>query len=125
VAEAGGRLIVSPNSNPPVIAAAAAAGSVSLPGYFSPSEAFAAIEAGATGLKLFPAEAATPAVLKAHRAVLPAGVPVFVVGGIAPASMAAWIDAGATGFGLGSALYRKGDDAGAVGAAARAFVAAL
>lgn len=124
VREMGGRLIVSPNCDTDVVAASAAAGLVSLPGYFSPSEGFAALKAGATGLKLFPAEAASPAVLKAQRAVLPRDVPVLVVGGVAPETMAPWRAVGADGFGLGSALYRPGASAAEVGAAARAFVAA-
>jgi len=125
VREAGGQLIVSPNTDVEVIAASAAAGMVSLPGYFTPSEGFAALKAGATGLKLFPAEAATPAVLKAQRAVLPRDVPVLVVGGIGPDTMAPWRAVGADGFGLGSALYKPGRSAAEVGAAARAFVAGL
>ena len=125
VREAGGRLIVSPNTDTAVIAASAEAGMVSQPGYFTPSEGFAALKAGATGLKLFPAEAATPAVLKAQRAVLPHDVPVLVVGGITPDNMTPWREAGANGFGLGSALYKPGRTAAEVSTAARAFVAAL
>lgn len=125
VRDAGGQLIVSPNTDTDVIRAAVAADMVCLPGYFTPSEGFAAIAAGAHGLKLFPAEGAGPAVLKAQRAVLPRSVPMLVVGGITPDGMAPWRAAGADGFGLGSALYRPGDDADAVGAAARRFVAAL
>lgn len=125
IAERGARLMVSPNTNPAVIAAAAAAGLVALPGFFTPSEAFAALGAGAHGLKLFPAEAAGPDVLKAIRAVLPAGVPVFAVGSITPAKMAAYLAGGATGFGLGGALYRPGDNAARVGTNAREFVTAL
>ena len=83
VRDSGGCLIVSPNTHPPVIEAVAAAGLVSLPGFFTPSEAFAALRAGATGLKLFPAEGASPEVVKAMRAVLPKGVPLLVVGGVA------------------------------------------
>jgi 2-dehydro-3-deoxyphosphogalactonate aldolase len=124
VREAGGRLIVSPNTDTTVIAASAEAGMVSLPGYFTPSEAFAALKAGATGLKLFPAEAATPAVLKAQRAVLPRETPVLVVGGITPDNMSPWREAGADGFGLGSALYKPGRTAAEVAAAAQAFTAA-
>jgi 2-dehydro-3-deoxyphosphogalactonate aldolase len=124
VREAGGRLIVSPNVNPDVIAASAEAGMVTLPGYFTPSEAFVALKAGATGLKLFPAEAATPAILKAQRAVLPRETPVLVVGGINPDNLAPWREAGANGFGLGSALYKPGRGAAEVGAAAAAFIAA-
>lgn len=121
----GGRLIVSPNVNVDVIAAAARDGLVALPGYFTPSEAFAAIAAGASGLKLFPAEAATPGVLRAHRAVLPPELAVLAVGGITPEGMAPWRDAGAQGFGLGSALYKPGMAASEVGERARAFIAAL
>lgn len=124
VHDAGGTLIVSPNTDPHVITAAAEAEMVVLPGYFTPSEGFAALKAGATGLKLFPAEAATPAVLKAQRAVLPRDTPVLVVGGITPDTMAPWRAAGANGFGLGSALYKPGRSAAEVGKAAAAFVAA-
>lgn len=123
VQDAGGRMIISPNTNLSVIAATAAAGMASLPGYFSPSEAFAALDAGATALKLFPAEAASPAVLKAQRAVLPKHVPVLTVGGITPDNMTPWREAGADGFGLGSALYRVGSTPAQVRAAADAFVA--
>ena len=123
VAAAGGRLIVAPNSGRDVIAAAAAAGLVSCPGYFTPSEAFAALEAGATGLKLFPAEGASPAVLKAQRAVLPKDLPVLPVGGISPDNMRPWLDAGADGFGLGSGLYVPGQSAEETAAKARAYVA--
>jgi 2-dehydro-3-deoxyphosphogalactonate aldolase len=125
VADAGGRVIVSPNTDPDVIAASVARGMVALPGFFTPTEAFAAVAAGAHGLKLFPAEAASPAVLKAQRAVLPSGVPVLVVGGVTPDSMAAWTMAGADGFGLGSALYRAGQSAAEVAAQAGRFVEAL
>ena len=98
---------------------------MSLPGIATPSEAFAALAAGATALKLFPAEASSPAVLKAMRAVLPGGTRVLPVGGIAPDNMAPWIAAGAAGFGLGSALYKPGATAGTVGVQAARFVAAL
>lgn len=125
VAAAGGQLVVSPNTDPAVIAASVAAGLVSLPGFFTPSEAFAALAAGAHGLKLFPAEAATPAVLKALRAVLPPTVPVLAVGGITAEGMSAWTAAGASGFGLGSGLYKPGMAAAAVGEAARRYVAAI
>ena len=125
VADVGGTMIISPNTNLDVVAAAAGAGLVSLPGFATPSEAFAALAAGATALKLFPAEAASPAVLKALGAVVPAGTRLLPVGGIAPDNMAPWIAAGAAGFGLGSALYRPGMRAGEVGERARAFIAAL
>ena len=125
VRRAGGQLIVSPNSNPEVIAATVAAGMVSCPGVFTPSDAFAALEAGAHALKLFPAEAASPAYLKAQRAVLPKDVPILVVGGIKPELMAAWVEAGADGFGLGSGVFKPGNSAAQVLENARAYVAAL
>ncbi len=124
VKEAQGRLIVMPHSDTTVIAGAKAAGLYAVPGFATPTEGFAALAAGADGLKLFPAEANPPAVLKAMRAVLPREAPVLPVGGIAPATMAGYVEAGATGFGLGSALYRPGDDAAGVAAKAREFVAA-
>jgi 2-dehydro-3-deoxyphosphogalactonate aldolase len=125
VREAGGRLIVSPNIHPPVIAAAAAAGMVSMPGYFTPSEAFEALRAGAHGLKLFPAEGATPAVLKGQLAVLPKDVPVLIVGGITPGNMEPWLEAGAAGFGLGSGLYKPGQSAAETALKAAGYVAGL
>lgn len=125
VQAAGGTLIVSPHVDERVIAATLAAGMVSLPGFFTPTEAFAALRAGAHALKLFPAEAASPAVLKAHRAVLPADVLVLPVGGIAAEAMAPWLVAGAAGFGLGSALYRPGFTAAEVRERADRFIAAL
>ncbi|HZB69393.1 MAG TPA: 2-dehydro-3-deoxy-6-phosphogalactonate aldolase, partial [Sphingomicrobium sp.] len=125
VKEAGGRLIVSPSTNPEVIRAAVAAGLISCPGYFTPSEAFTAIDAGAQALKLFPAEAATPAVLRAQKAVLPKEVPVIVVGGVRPDSMRSWLDAGADGFGLGSGLYKPGQSPADTAEKARAYVAGL
>ena len=125
VKDAGGRIIVSPDTNMSVIAAAAAAGLVSCPGYFTPSEGFAALRAGAHGLKLFPAEAASPAVLKAQNAVLPKDLPVLAVGGIKPDNMRPWIEAGAAGFGLGGGLYKPGQSAADTLDKARAYVAAL
>ena len=125
VADVGGTMIISPNTNVDVVAAAAGAGLVSLPGFATPSEAFAALAAGAAALKLFPAEAASPAVLKALGAVVPAGTRMLPVGGIAPDNMAPWLAAGAAGFGLGSALYKPGMGASEVGDRARAFIAAL
>jgi len=124
VAAAGGALIVSPNTDAGVIRASAAAGLISLPGYFTPTEAFAALAAGAHGLKLFPAEGASPAVLRAQRAVLPREVAVLAVGGITPDAMAGWRAAGADGFGLGSNLYRAGKAAAEVARDAQRFVAA-
>lgn len=125
VRNAGGTLIVSPHTDERVIAATAAAGMVSLPGFLTPTEALAALGAGAHALKLFPAEAASPAVLGAQRAVLPADVPILPVGGIVPNRMAPWLAAGADGFGLGSALYRPGFTAAEVSENARRFVATL
>ena len=122
---AGGRLIISPNTNAEVIAAAAAAGMISCPGYFTPSEAFTALDAGATALKLFPAEGASPDVLKAHLAVLPKDVPLLVVGGIKPDNMQPWISARAEGFGLGSGLYKAGQSAEETFEKARAYVAGV
>lgn len=125
VAAAGGQLVVAPNCDATVIGAAAAASLATIPGVFTPTEAFAAIRAGAHALKLFPADAVAPSTLKAMRAVLPPAIPVLVVGGITPMSMAPWRAAGATGFGLGSALYQPGMRADDVAVRARAFVAAL
>lgn len=125
VQSAGGQLIVSPNTNVEVIGATAAGGMVSSPGFFTPSEAFTAIAAGAHSLKLFPAEAATPAVVKAMRAVLPRDIPLLVVGSVTPATIPAWRAAGADGFGLGSGVFKPGDSAAQVLENARAYVAAL
>jgi 2-dehydro-3-deoxyphosphogalactonate aldolase len=125
IRDVGGRLIISPNVDSEVIAATAAAGMVSSPGFFTPSEAFQALKAGATALKLFPAEAVTPAFVKAQRAVLPKDVPLLVVGGVKPDNMRAWLDAGANGFGLGSGLYKPGQSPEEVGAQARAYVGGL
>ncbi len=124
VEAAGGTMIISPNSNIQVIAASAAKGLVSLPGVATPSEAFAALDAGATALKLFPAEGSSPQILKAMRAVLPTHVRVLPVGGIDPDKMLPWTNAGATGFGLGSALYRVGMSVEQIGINARVFVTA-
>ncbi|WP_225781692.1 2-dehydro-3-deoxy-6-phosphogalactonate aldolase [Xenophilus sp. Marseille-Q4582] len=121
---AGGQLIVSPNFEAAVVRESAHLGLVSLPGVMTPTEAFGALAAGATGLKLFPAELASPAVVKALLAVLPAGTPLMPVGGIAPENMANWRAAGAAGFGIGSALYKPGKPAAQVHADALRFVAA-
>lgn len=123
VADTGARLMISPNTDQAVIAAAAARGMIALPGYFTPSEGLAAMSAGATALKLFPAEGASPAVLSAHRAVLPRETPVLVVGGVTPDTIGVWRGV-ADGFGLGSALYRPGDAAAVVARRAAAFVTA-
>lgn len=125
VKAAGGQLIVSPNTNAAVITATVAAGMISVPGYFTPTEAFVAIDAGAHAIKLFPAEAASPSVLKAQRAILPAAFPILIVGGVHAADAAKWRSAGASGFGLGGALYRPGQSADDVQRAASVFVAAM
>ena len=124
VAEAKGRLIISPNMDPAVIAETRRLGLLSLPGIFTPTEAFGALATGAHALKLFPAEIAGPAGLKALRAVLPSETRLYAVGGVAPDTLADWRRAGASGFGIGSALYKPGMGAGDVGERARAFVAA-
>jgi 2-dehydro-3-deoxyphosphogalactonate aldolase len=116
---AGGRLIVAPNFNQEVVTKAVSLGMVVLPGVATPSEAFSALAAGAHGLKLFPAEMVSPATLKALRAVLPPRVVLIPVGGITPDNMAAYRAAGASGFGLGSALYVPGHSADRVSAAAQ------
>lgn len=108
VAHAGGRLIVSPNCDATVIAATKTRGMQSWPGIFTPTEAIAALHAGADGLKLFPASMAGPHGLAALRAVLPQGTTVFAVGGAGPENFSAWIKASADGFGLGSTLYKPG-----------------
>lgn len=125
IRDAGGTLVVSPHADEAVIAATVEAGMISLPGFFTPSEAFAAMRAGAHALKLFPAEGASPAMLKALRAVLPAEIPVLPVGGITPPLMETWLAAGAAGFGLGSALYKPGLSAAEVRRRAAGFIAAL
>ena len=124
VASAGGQIIISPNTNPAVIAETKAAGLISFPAFFTPSEAFTAIDAGADALKLFPADTAGPATLKAMKAVLPPATPVFPVGGVEPGNVAAWRIAGADGFGLGSGVYKPGRSVAEVRAMADAFVAA-
>ena len=124
VADAGGRMIVSPNADPAVIRATKDRGLSSYPGVFTATECFAALAAGADGLKVFPASMMGTGGLSALMAVLPKGTEVYAVGGVGPADFAAWRRAGATGFGLGSSLYRPGQDAATVAAAARASVAA-
>jgi len=119
---AKGRFIVSPNVDKAVISQTRWLGMDSLPGFYTPTEAFTAIAAGATALKLFPADGAQPAMLKAQRAVLPRDMKVLVVGGINAGNMAQWHSVGADGFGLGSNLYKPGKKPDAVGADARALV---
>ena len=124
IAAAGGRLIVTPHADAGIVRAAKQHGLLAVPGFFTPAEAFAMLAAGADGLKLFPAEAASPAMLRALRAVLPVGTMVLPVGGIDGSNMVAWREAGAAGFGIGSAIYRPGDSPETVGAKAHALVAA-
>ncbi|HWU76096.1 MAG TPA: 2-dehydro-3-deoxy-6-phosphogalactonate aldolase [Rhodanobacter sp.] len=124
VAAAGGQLIVMPHADPALIAAAKRAGLICTPGAVTPTEAFAALAAGADALKIFPAEQLGPAVIKAWRAVLPRSLALLPVGGITPDDMAAYVAAGADGFGIGSALYAPGRDVADVGRRARAFAQA-
>lgn len=124
VADAGGQLIVTPHTDPAVIAAAKGKHLHCTPGTATPSEAFAALRAGADAIKVFPAEQITPKVLHAWRAVLPHDLDVLPVGGITPASMADYVRAGATGFGIGSALYKPGRSIADISAAAQAFASA-
>jgi 2-dehydro-3-deoxyphosphogalactonate aldolase len=129
VAQAGGKLIVSPNTDVEVIAATKALGLLSYPGVFSPTECFAALKAGADGLKIFPGDMMGPAGLKAIRAVLPTGTQVYAVGGAAPENFADWRAASADGFGIGSALYKPGvspaDIAGRAAAIVKAYDEAM
>ena len=124
VQAAGGQLIVSPNFNPAVVKEAVRLGLVCLPGVLTASEAFGALEAGASGLKLFPAEMISPAAVKALRAVIAADVALLPVGGITPQNMADYRAAGASGFGIGSALFKPGRAAAEVALSARDFAAA-
>lgn len=124
VKSAGGQISVSPDCNAAVINRAVARGLVPLPGVFTPTEAFAAIRAGARHLKLFPAEAAIPKTVKAWKAVLPRGVKVYAVGGVTPANMRDWAEAGCAGFGIGSNIYKPGMSPQDVGRSAASFVAA-
>ena len=121
--DSGGELTVMPHADTAVIRAAKAAGMACTPGVVTPTEAFAALAAGADALKIFPAELVTPAILKAIRVVLPKGTRLLPVGGITPDNMQPYVDAGATGFGLGSALYKPGMTAEQVAAVAVRFVA--
>jgi 2-dehydro-3-deoxyphosphogalactonate aldolase len=125
VAEAGGTVIVSPNTNVEVIRHSKRSGLLSLPGFFTPSEAFAALEAGADGLKLFPAEMAPPPAVRALRAVLPKATRLLVVGGVSPQTIPPYLAAGVDGFGVGSDLYKPGRGADEVEQRATALVAAL
>ena len=119
---AGGRLIISPHFDSEVVHEALRLGLACMPGVATPSEAFAALRAGAHALKLFPAEMISPSVVKAMRAVLPASVALLPVGGIGPDNMGAYKKAGATGFGIGSSLYKPGQSAAQTMAAAQHFI---
>lgn len=125
IAAAGGKLIVTPHADAAVVRAAKRHGLLAVPGFFTPAEAFAMLAAGADALKLFPAEGASPPMLRAMRAVLPAGTMVLPVGGIDASNVEAWRAAGAAGFGIGSAVYKPGDTPATVGAKAAALVSAL
>jgi 2-dehydro-3-deoxyphosphogalactonate aldolase len=124
VAEAGGRLVVAPNADRAVIERAAKLGLIMLPGVATMTEAFEALKAGASGLKLFPGEAIPPEVVRAWRSVLPKATPLFPVGGVTPERIGPYWRAGADGFGIGSALYKPGASIEAVAHAAQAFVKA-
>lgn len=124
-AAAGARLIVMPHADARLVHVAKLGGLIACPGFFTPTEAFAVLEAGADAIKLFPAEAASPAVLRGIRAVLPPGTAVLPVGGMEPGNLRSWRDAGAAGFGVGSAIYRPGDTAETVAAKAAALRAGL
>ena len=125
VAAAGGRLLVTPHADPALVRAAKQRRMLACPGFFTPAEAFALLGAGADALKLFPAEAASPGVLRALLAVLPRGTAVLPVGGMDAASIPAWRAAGAAGFGIGSALYRPGDTPAQVAEKAVALLKAV
>jgi 2-dehydro-3-deoxyphosphogalactonate aldolase len=125
VRDSGGRLVVSPNCNTEVIRATATAGMESWPGVMTPTECFAALGAGATGLKIFPGNLVGPDGLKAIRAVLPKGTRVYAVGGAGPDNFAAWIKASADGFGIGTALYTPGLSVEEVRTRAERIVAAF
>ena len=124
VANAGGRLVVSPNVDADVIRATNDLGMMSMPGVFTATECFAALKAGADGLKIFPASQMGSANLKALKAVLPPATDVYAVGGVGAPDFAEWVAAGAAGFGIGSALYKPGADPAAVSARAKELVAA-
>jgi len=124
VAEAGGRMIISPNANVEVIVETKRQGMWSLPGVSTPTEAFAALQAGADVLKLFPAEAMPPNVVKALMAVLPKGVTLLPVGGIDADNMSSYMQAGCTGFGIGSSLYKPGKSIKEIARSAKTIVSA-
>jgi len=123
--DAGGRLVVTPHADSHIVARAKSLGLACVPGFATATEAFRVISAGADALKLFPAEGASPAVLKSLRAVLPPDLPIIPVGGMAASGLGPWWHAGARGFGIGSSLYRPGDAAAAIGERARALTATM
>ena len=125
IAAAGGKLIVTPHADPIVVRAAKRLGLLAVPGFFTPAEAFALLAAGADALKLFPAEGASPAMLRAMRAVLPTATMVLPVGGIDATNMDAWREAGAAGFGIGSSIYKPGDTPSVVATKARTLLRAV
>jgi 2-dehydro-3-deoxyphosphogalactonate aldolase len=125
LARIGAQLVVSPNCDPAVIAASLATGMTPMPGVMTPSEAFSAIKAGATRLKLFPAGSISPAHCRALREVLPPGTGVWAVGGIDAGNLGSWFDAGCEGIGLGGSLYRPGDTPDEVRTKAEKIIAAL
>jgi 2-dehydro-3-deoxyphosphogalactonate aldolase len=125
VAAAGGRLIVTPHADAAIVRTAKAAGLFAVPGFFNPTEAFALLQAGADAIKLFPAEVLGPLMLKALRSVLPKSAIIIPVGGVDTEQIAPWMAAGALGLGIGSAIYKPGDDARIVERKAQALVAAV
>jgi 2-dehydro-3-deoxyphosphogalactonate aldolase len=125
VAAAGGKLVVTPHADTAIVRAAKQAGLFAMPGFFNPTEAFALLDAGADAIKLFPAEVLGPPMLNALRAVLPKSAMVIPVGGVDAGNVAPWIAAGADGLGVGSSLYKPGDDAQAVAAKARTILDAI
>jgi 2-dehydro-3-deoxyphosphogalactonate aldolase len=125
VAAAGGQLIVTPHADPAIVRAAKQAGLFACPGFFNPTEAFALLDAGADAIKLFPAEVLGPPMLKALRAVLPKSAMVIPVGGIDANQVGPWMAAGARGLGVGSSVYKPGDNARAVEVKAKALLAAV
>lgn len=125
VADAGGRLIVSPNTDADVIAETKRLGLQSFPGAMTPTECFAALKAGANGLKIFPASLIGPAGVKAIRAVLPKGTQVYAVGGAGPENFVEWWQSGVDGFGIGTALYTPGLSVGDITKRAKALVKAF
>jgi 2-dehydro-3-deoxyphosphogalactonate aldolase len=125
VAAAGGKLIVTPHADTAIVRAAKAAGLFAVPGFFTPTEAFALLQAGADAIKLFPAEVLGIPMLKALQAVLPRKAIVIPVGGVTAQSIAPWMTAGVIGFGAASSIYKPGDDSGTVEKKAKALVDAI